>query len=87
MSETHERCTQDLGAYLVLLYVVLTGRVGFGLAIDFIILVPAASMVACSTLISEVVEAPVHQVSIFSMAHMWRHLLADTTNHIGNTQS
>lgn len=57
-------------AHLVFLDVVLTSRVGLSLAIDSVILMPAATMVACGTLISQVAKAPVHQIQIFSTLHI-----------------
>jgi len=45
--------------YLILLKVVLAGRVGLGLAIHSVVLVPAGSIVTGCTLILQVLQAPV----------------------------
>jgi len=47
--------------YLILLKVVLAGRVGLGLAIHGVVLVPAVSMVTGCTFILQVLQAPAQQ--------------------------
>ena len=61
-----EQCEKG---HLVFLDIVLTGRVGLGLAIDCVILVPAASMVAAGTFIRKVAEAPVQGACFQHQAH------------------